>query len=141
MEPHPTSPNMKISTLAGLYALAGLVAPGQAESPTPVTKATVSDKATLGFATQNGGYVPVSLPRAKTGVMERYDLHNDRTTGGAGGTVTTVSTLAQFTAAVAEKNTAPMIVFVQGMINGSAKVRVGSNKSILGLPGAGIYSP
>lgn len=58
MEPHPKSPSMKISTLAGLYALAGLVAPGQAESPTPVTKATVSDKATLGFATQNGGYVP-----------------------------------------------------------------------------------
>lgn len=76
-----------------------------------------------------------------TGETEHHDLHNDRTTGGAGGTVTTVSTLAQFTAAVAEKNTAPMIVFVQGMINGSAKVRVGSNKSILGLPGAGIYFP
>ncbi|KAK1836807.1 pectin lyase fold/virulence factor [Podospora conica] len=106
---------MKISTFAGLYALAGLVAPGQAESPTPVRKATVSDKADLGFATQNGG-----------------------TTGGAGGTVTTVSTLAQFTAAVAEKNTAPMIVVVQGNISGSAKVRVGSNKSILGLPGAGF---
>lgn len=57
VEPHPTLPSMKISTLAGLYALVGLVAPGQAESPTPVTKATVSDKATLGFATQNGGYV------------------------------------------------------------------------------------
>jgi hypothetical protein len=60
---------MKFSSIASLYALAGLVAPGQAESPTPVTKATVSDKATLGFATQNGGYVPVFLDRVETGEM------------------------------------------------------------------------
>ncbi|KAK3940292.1 pectin lyase fold/virulence factor [Diplogelasinospora grovesii] len=78
-------------------------------------RATISDKATLGYATQNGG-----------------------TTGGSGGTVTTVSTLAQFTAAVDEKNTAPAIVVVKGVISGAAKVRIASNKTIIGLPGAGF---
>ena len=61
------------------------------------------------------------------------------TKGGAGGTVTTVSTLAQFTAAVDEKNTAPAIVVIKGVITGSAKVRVASNKSIIGLPGSGGF--
>jgi pectate lyase len=51
--------------------------------------------------------------------------------------VTTVSTLAQFTAAVSEKKKEPAIVFVQGMIEGSTKVRIGSNKTIIGLPGSG----
>jgi pectate lyase len=55
--------------------------------------------------------------------------------------VTTVSTLAQFTAAVNEKNSAPAIVVVSGVITGNTKVRVGSNRSIIGLPGAGEFSP
>lgn len=59
------------------------------------------------------------------------------TKGGAGGTVTTVSTLAEFTAAVNEKNSEPAIVVVNGIISGNEKVRVGSNKSIIGLPGSG----
>ncbi|KAK0715095.1 polysaccharide lyase family 1 protein [Lasiosphaeris hirsuta] len=78
-------------------------------------RATVSDKATVGFATQNGG-----------------------TSGGSGGTVTTVSTLAQFTSAVDEKSKAPAIVVVQGVISGNTKVRIGSNRTIFGLPGAGF---
>ncbi len=52
--------------------------------------------------------------------------------------MTTVSTLAQFTAAVSEKNTAPAIVVVKGVITGNEKVRIGSNKSIIGLPGSGF---
>lgn len=64
----------------------------------------------------------------------------DRTKGGAGGTVTTVSTLPQFTEAVKEKNSEPVVVFVKGVISGSAKVRIGSNKSIIGLPGSGKLS-
>lgn len=51
-----------------------------------------------------------------------------------------MSTLAEFRAAVAENNTAPGIVVVEGMINGTTKVRIGSNKTIIGLPGAGMLS-
>ncbi|KAH7386313.1 pectate lyase B [Cadophora sp. MPI-SDFR-AT-0126] len=78
-------------------------------------RATISEAANIGYASTNGG-----------------------TTGGNGGTVTTVSTLAQFTAAVDEKNTAPVIVVVKGVISGTANVRIGSNKSVIGLPGAGF---
>jgi len=70
-----------------------------------------------------------------------YETNICRTTGGNGGTVTTVSTLPQFTAAVNEKNTAPVIVVVKGVITGSVNVRIGSNKSVLGLPGSREYSP
>ncbi|PQE25331.1 pectate lyase protein [Rutstroemia sp. NJR-2017a BBW] len=75
-------------------------------------RATITDVATTGYATQNGG-----------------------TTGGQGGTTTTVSTLAQFTAAVTNDATARIIV-VSGTITGSVQVRVGSNKSIIGKSGA-----
>jgi pectate lyase len=106
-----------------LSVVAGLVAVASA-SPTPTVndaahvldkRASISEAANLGFATQNGG-----------------------TKGGAGGTVTTVSTLPEFTAAVNEKDTAARIVVVKGVISGSAKVRIGSNKSVIGLPGAGF---
>jgi pectate lyase len=63
-----------------------------------------------------------------------------RTTGGSGGTVTTVSTLAQFTAAVNEKDSAARIVVVKGIISGATQVRIGSNKSVIGLQGAGQRS-
>ncbi|KAK0660780.1 family 1 putative polysaccharide lyase [Cercophora samala] len=78
-------------------------------------RASISEAATLGFASLNGG-----------------------TTGGTGGTVTTVSTLPEFTNAVGEKNTAPTIVVIRGVISGNEKVRIGSNKSIIGLPGSGL---
>ncbi|KAK0641352.1 pectin lyase fold/virulence factor [Cercophora newfieldiana] len=113
---------MRLSILA---SLAGLVAANPTptwnhqvvveRADAPAQQAAPTDKATIGFATLNGG-----------------------TTGGSGGTVTTVSTLAQFTAAVGEKNLAPAVVFVEGVINGSAKVRIGSNKTIIGLPGSGF---
>lgn len=57
------------------------------------------------------------------------------TTGGNGGTITTVSTLAQFTAAVTD-DTVARIIIVQGTITGAQRVRIGSNKSLIGLPGA-----
>jgi len=79
--------SMKLSLLSSSLTLLLQLASG---APTPtsdeaivqeraniVKRATVTDIATTGYATQNGG-----------------------TTGGKGGTVTTVSTLAQFTTAV-----------------------------------------
>lgn len=58
----------------------------------------------------------------------------DRTTGGAGGTQTTVTTLSALTAAASASGAG--IILVQGNIKGAAKVQVGSNKSIIGLPGS-----
>ncbi|EON95669.1 putative pectate lyase b protein [Phaeoacremonium minimum UCRPA7] len=88
---------------------------GSPEKARLAKRASVSDKATLGYATQNGG-----------------------TTGGSGGTVTTVSTLAQFTEAVNEKDATARIVMVKGIISGALSVRIGSNKSVIGLPGGGF---
>ena len=64
------------------------------------------------------------------------------TTGGKGGTVTTVSTLAQFTAAAnnaKNDDVTPRIIVISGTITGSVQVRIGSNKSIIGLPGASMW--
>ncbi|EAQ87742.1 hypothetical protein CHGG_04361 [Chaetomium globosum CBS 148.51] len=109
---------MKLLAAASLLALAtASPTPTQPQAGTPrmAKRADVSEAANLGYATLNGG-----------------------TKGGAGGTVTTVSTLPQFTEAVNEKNSEPVVVFVKGVISGAAKVRVGSNKSIIGLPGSGF---
>lgn len=57
------------------------------------------------------------------------------TTGGAGGTVDTATTVAEFTALL--KKTAPYIIYVQGTMEGTFYLKTG-NKSILGLPGAEI---
>ena len=75
----------------------------------------------------------------KPTLLFQHLLMQSRTTGGNGGSVTTVSTLPQFTAAVDEKNTAPLIVVVKGIITGTANVRIGSNKSVIGLPGSGMF--
>jgi pectate lyase len=56
---------------------------------------------------------------------------------------TTVSTLAQFSAAAdnsKNNDVTPRIIVVSGMISGAQQVRIGSNKTIIGLPGAGMYS-
>ncbi|KAI8170651.1 putative pectate lyase A [Colletotrichum sp. SAR 10_70] len=108
------------SALATLFASVAVATPtptvdNVADKPHLAKRASISDKATLGYATLNGG-----------------------TSGGAGGTVTTVSSLAEFTAAVNEKDTAAKIVVVKGVIKGTANVRIGSNKSVIGLPGAGF---
>lgn len=73
-----------------------------------VKRAALTDVATTGFASQNGG-----------------------TTGGKGGTVTTVSTYAQFTAAVGD-DVARIVVLSGTITQTAAQVKVGSNKSIIG---------
>jgi pectate lyase len=60
-----------------------------------------------------------------------YASLNGGTTGGAGGPSVTVSTYADLVAAV--KGDAAAIVYVKGKITGTDKIRVGSNKSVLGL--------
>ncbi|KAK7047380.1 hypothetical protein VNI00_006611 [Paramarasmius palmivorus] len=58
------------------------------------------------------------------------------TTGGSGGTTINVSSLSELEDAVSgdEKR----IVIVNGAISGDAVVRIGSNKSVLGAPGASL---
>jgi len=56
------------------------------------------------------------------------------TTGGSGGTSTTVTTLDELIAAV--EGTDAKIVIIDGTITGNEVVRVGSNTSVLGNPGA-----
>lgn len=115
---------MKFSIIS---AVVPLLAQLVAAAPTPtenevverariVKRATITDIATTGYASTNGG-----------------------TTGGKGGTVTTVSTLAQFTAVAnnaKNDDTTARIIVISGTITGDVQVRIGSNKSIIGLPGA-----
>jgi pectate lyase len=58
----------------------------------------------------------------------------NRTKGGAGGTTTTVSSLAAFTAAAGADGA--YVIVLKGALSGSAKVKVTSNKSIIGASGA-----
>ncbi|EFX05003.1 pectate lyase a [Grosmannia clavigera kw1407] len=76
-------------------------------------RASITDACDIGYATENGG-----------------------TTGGSGGTTTTVSTLAQLTAAASSKDS--MVIVVSGAITGADKVRVASNKTIIGASGSSM---
>ncbi|KPM46458.1 Pectate lyase B [Neonectria ditissima] len=109
---------MKFSQIAPLAAVVGVAI----ASPTPtiqkvdrsiVKRATITDACDIGYASTNGG-----------------------TTGGAGGTTTTVSSLSEFSSA-AEADEAAVIV-VNGAISGSVKIRVGSDKTIVGTSGASL---
>ncbi|KAI7252078.1 hypothetical protein KC335_g15965, partial [Hortaea werneckii] len=72
-----------------------------------------------------------------------YASLNGGTTGGQGGTTTTVSDLPAFTEAI--KADEPMVVYVSGVISGSEQIHVAGDKSILGLDsdsgieGVGLY--
>ncbi|TQN66864.1 Pectate lyase B [Colletotrichum shisoi] len=104
------------STIAVLAALANAtptptVVGGSAVDPRAVQKrATVNDACDIGYGAG--------------------------TTGGAGGATTTVTNFAEFSAAVTSKEKG--IVIVKGAITGSEKVRVASNKSIIGAAGSSI---
>ncbi|KAI0534530.1 pectate lyase a [Xylaria digitata] len=76
-------------------------------------RAAITDACQVGYCTMNGG-----------------------TTGGAGDTTTTVSTLAQFTAAAQAEG--PAVILVSGSLTGAVKVNVTSNKSIIGKAGSSL---
>ncbi|RWA04865.1 hypothetical protein EKO27_g10240 [Xylaria grammica] len=86
---------------------------GPLDDRTVEKRATITDACTVGYCTMNGG-----------------------TTGGAGGTTTTVSTLAEFTAAVQAEG--PAVVIVSGSLTGAVKVEVTSDKSIIGKAGSSL---
>ncbi|CZR60293.1 probable pectate lyase A [Phialocephala subalpina] len=101
----------------------GLMAGLTVAAPTPTInevaevdkRATITDTP-IGYASQNGG-----------------------TTGGAGGTTTTVSTYAQFTAAVSGSDA--KVVVVSGPITKTAdQVKVGSNTSIIGASSSVVFT-
>jgi pectate lyase len=62
--------------------------------------------------------------------MQGYATMNGGTTGGAGGPTVNVNTEAQLISAVTDNN--PRIVRITGLITLTQRIRVGSNKSILG---------
>ncbi|KAG8768880.1 hypothetical protein FRC12_005296 [Ceratobasidium sp. 428] len=99
---------MKFSTF-GFVAFLANVALG---SPALEKRALVSDKATIGFATLNGG-----------------------TTGGGAATPVTVTTFNQLKAAVTG-NTAKGVM-VSGTISGAATIKVGAN-TLIGKKGAAL---
>lgn len=77
--------------------------------PKVYKRASVNEVASLGFATLNGGHVLVSDVWSMTGELIFVYF---RTTGGSGGSVTTVTTLEELTDAVASDD--PKIVIIQG---------------------------
>ncbi|KAL0931398.1 pectate lyase [Colletotrichum truncatum] len=82
-------------------------------------RASITEGCNIGYASTNGG-----------------------TTGGRGGSTTTVSTLSQFTKAA--EASGKLNIVVKGTISGNAKVRVQSDKTIIGqkgskIVGAGLY--
>lgn len=73
-----------------------------------------------------------------------YASLNGGTTGGAGGSETTVTSIDELLAAV--EGDEPAIIYIDSVLSGSSeKIRVGSNKSILGrsskagIEGAGLF--
>ncbi|KAG8768882.1 hypothetical protein FRC12_005298 [Ceratobasidium sp. 428] len=99
---------MKFGTLGFIAFLAGVTFGSPLEK-----RASVSDKATIGFATLNGG-----------------------TTGGGTASPVTVTTLTALKSAVAGNSA--KVVLVSGTITGAEHINVGSNTSILGKSGAAL---
>lgn len=108
---------------------------------------TIGDTSTGTTTLTGGGTTPppatttTAASATKTGTSSAlmgYAMVNGTTTGGTGGSVVTVTTLAQLQAAASAS--APQIIYVSGVIKGAGNdvVRVSSNKSIIGKPGASI---
>ncbi|CAE6497109.1 unnamed protein product [Rhizoctonia solani] len=101
---------MKLSSITFILFAAGT----SFASPAPLEKrASITDKATIGFATLNGG-----------------------TTGGGSTTPVTVTTLDALRKAVSGNSA--KVILVSGIIRGAETVKVGSNTSVIGKSGAAL---
>ncbi|OLN87009.1 Pectate lyase B [Colletotrichum chlorophyti] len=110
---------MKFSIASSIAVLAALAS----ATPTP----TVVD----------GSAVDPRAVEKRATITDACDIgYGSGTTGGAGGATTTVNNLAQFTAAATSKD--KLVIVVKGAITGDVKVKVGSNKSIIGAAGSSI---
>lgn len=137
-------------SLALLAALLGL----SMATPTPTQddtsldartiakRATITDACTVGFCTQNGGttggtggttvssILLVLLPSHMMYTRRKFNEANRVSCY----LKTTVSTLAEFTAAA--NASGPYVIVLDAALEGAAKVQVASDKSIIGLPGS-----
>ncbi|GAB7362826.1 hypothetical protein MBLNU230_g3129t1 [Neophaeotheca triangularis] len=79
------------------------------------------------------GVEAVDRPTTTSGPIGYASL-NGGTTGGEGGSTTTVSSIAEFTAAAEADG--PAVIYVSGEMSGTEVIRPTSDKSIIGLSGA-----
>ncbi|CEL08187.1 Putative Pectate lyase A (Fragment) [Aspergillus calidoustus] len=100
-------------TTALLLAVVAVASPTDLKARHELTRRQASQSCPIGYCTQNGG-----------------------TTGGAAGDTVTVSDLASLTEAA--ESDEPLTIIVSGSISGSAKIRVGSDKTIYGESGSSI---
>ncbi|CAE6496876.1 unnamed protein product [Rhizoctonia solani] len=101
---------MKLSAVTFILFISG----ASLASPTPLEKrASITDAATIGFATLNGG-----------------------TTGGGSATPVTVTTVDALRSAVSGNSA--KVILISGTIQGAETVKVGSNTSIIGKSGAAL---
>lgn len=161
---------MRYSSFA-LAAIAPLLSAAQsscsvvtvyADGPSPTASSVASSAASsvessaslaTSFATSassvSSSSASTSSPSAAANVASSGSSDSDSafgfasgTTGGAGGEEVTVSTVDELVEAV--KGDEPRIIYVEGTLEGTATIRTGSNKSILGkdseshIIGAGI---
>ncbi|KAK7534409.1 pectin lyase fold/virulence factor [Phyllosticta citricarpa] len=101
--------------MLGQLALAAPTKTNNEKSNVLAKRAAITDGPSVGYATLNGG-----------------------TTGGNGGATTTVSDLASFTKAATAEDA--QVIVVSGTIEGGAKVKVTSNKTIIGQDSKAILS-
>lgn len=111
------------------------------QSATPnnltIKQTSLATTSTLGITTTSTTAASATKVGVSSALMG-YAMYNGTTTGGAGGTVVTVSTEADLKSAVS--GDAPKIIYVKGAIvgGGDDPIYVSSNKTIIGIPGASI---
>jgi pectate lyase len=80
---------------------------------------------------------PAPFDASPTGWAAVADLDTPGTTGGEGGEVVEVMTTADFAAQA--KLAGPRVILVNGVIGDGTRVSIGSNHTVIGLPGAEFH--